>query len=133
MIGKGAYEVKPVTLAEVLKILEKRQGTGGEFGFEQQTALDYVRKFAHLKLSDAQEMAKELLEAAELKEEIAVKIVDILPNRQQLMLILAKDKAELPEKKIDAILEIVERYRKKAKKVETKRDETKEEEQQVPP
>ncbi|MEM4554400.1 MAG: hypothetical protein QXT25_00940 [Candidatus Anstonellaceae archaeon] len=122
MIGKGAYEMKPVTLAEVQKILEKRQGTGGEFGFEQQTTLEYARRFAHLKLSDAQEMLGELSEMG-LKPEAAVKIVDILPNKQQLMLILAKDKTELPEKKIDSVLELVEKYKKKAKKFEPKHQE----------
>ncbi|MEM4348263.1 MAG: hypothetical protein QXN37_01705 [Candidatus Anstonellaceae archaeon] len=122
--------MKPVTLAEVVRILEKRQGTGGEFGFEQQTSLEYARRFAHLKFSDAQEMLGELL-AMELKPEAAVKIVDILPTKQQLMLILAKDKIELPGKKIDTILEIVEKYRKKAKKFEPKhKEDSKEEPQQ---
>ena len=118
MIGKGAYQVRPATLAEVAKILEKRQGTLGEFGFEQQTSLDYARKFAHLKLSDAQNMQKEL-EDAGLKPESAVKVVDLLPkSRQQLLLIIAKDKAELPEKKLAEIEEIVAKFSKKAKKAE---------------
>ena len=118
MIGKGAHETRPVTLAEVEKILEHRQGTSGEFGFEQQTTLDYARKFAHLKLSDATEMQKEL-EELEVKPEIAVKVVDILPkNKSQLMLILTKDKADFSEKKVASIEEIIARFSKKAKKLE---------------
>jgi DNA-directed RNA polymerase subunit F len=117
MIGKGAAEIRPVTLSEVEKILDKRQGTGGEFGFEQQTSLSYAKTFAHLKLSDAQEMQKELEELG-LKPEVAVKIVDILPKvKSQIALILAKDRTDLPEKKVAEISEIVAKYSKKAKKL----------------
>ena len=123
MIGKGAREIRPVTLAEVEKILEQRQGTSGEFGFEQQTSLDYAKKFAHLKLSDATSM-KEELEALELKPETAVKIVDLLPkNKSQLLLIISKDRADYPEKKLGEIEEIIAKFSKKAKKIEIKKEE----------
>lgn len=114
MIGKGASAIRPVTLAEVLKILEKRQGTAGEFGFEQQTTLDYSKKFSKLKLSDAEEFFKEL-SSIEIKPETAVKIIDILPkNKAQLNLILSKEK-DLNEKKVKQIEELIEKYSKKAK------------------
>ena len=120
MIGKGAYEIRPATLAEVTRILEKRQGTVGEFGFEQQTTLDYAKRFSRLKLSDAQELQSEL-EKLGLKPETAVKIADILPiNRAQLQLILAKDKVDLAEKKVTELEELVAKHAKKAKKIEPK-------------
>ena len=120
MIGKGASEIRPATLAEVEKVLNDRQGRGGgEFGFEQQTSLDYAKRFSHLKLSEAAAMAKELVEIG-MKPEGAVKVVDILPNKSQLMLILAKDKAELSEKKLAEVLEVVAKFSKKAKKFEPK-------------
>lgn len=119
MIGKGANEIRPATLAEVEKILEKRQGTAGEFGFEQQTTLDYAKKFAKLKLSEAQELAKELEELG-VKPETAVKLADILPiNKGQFALILAKDRASLSDKKVIEIEELVAKYSKKAKKIES--------------
>ena len=120
MIGKGANEVRPVTLAEVEKILEKRQGLIGEFGFEQQTTLDYARKFAKIKLSEAQDLTSEL-EKLGVKNETAVKLADILPvNKHQLMLILAKD--SLPEKKISDVEELIAKYAKKAKKIESSKE-----------
>ncbi|MFA6490014.1 MAG: DNA-directed RNA polymerase subunit F [Candidatus Micrarchaeia archaeon] len=119
MIGKGANEIRPATLAEVEKILEKRQGTAGEFGFEQQTTLDYAKKFAKLKLSEAQELAKELEELG-VKPETAVKLADVLPiNKGQFALILAKDRASLTDKKVTEIEELVAKYSKKAKKIES--------------
>ena len=118
MIGKGANEVRPATLAEVVKVLEKRQGTIGEFGFEQQTTLDYAKRFAKLKLSDAQELCEELAKLG-LKPETAAKVTDILPaNKAQLALIIVKDRAEVSDKKIGEIEELVAKFSKKAKKIE---------------
>ena len=120
MIGKGTTEVRPATLAEVQKILNDRQGKGGgEFGFEQQTTLDYAKRFSHLKLSDAQEMMEELVDIG-MKPDAASKAVDILPTKSQLMLILAKDKSELTEKKMSEVLEVIAKFSKKAKKFEPK-------------
>lgn len=121
MIGKGANTIRPATLAEVEKILEKRQGVGGgEFGFEQQTSLEYAKRFSHLKHSDAKDMLEEL-EKLEVKTETAVKIVDLLPkNKSQLMLVLQKDKVELSEKALAKVEEVIADYSKKAKKFEPK-------------
>jgi len=120
MIGKGANEIRPAMLAEVEKILDKRQGTAGEFGFEQQTSLEYAKRFSHLKYNDAKEMLGEL-EKLEVKLETAVKIVDLLPkNKSQLMLILVKDKVELAEKKMEKVEALIAEYSKKARKFEPK-------------
>ncbi|MFA4983129.1 MAG: DNA-directed RNA polymerase subunit F [Candidatus Micrarchaeia archaeon] len=120
MIGKGANEIRAVTLSEVEKILEKRQGTAGEFGFEQQNALEYARRFARLKPSDAAEMQKELEELG-LKTETAVKVVDLLPpNKGMLSLVMAKDRSDVPDKTVSKIEELVAKFSKKAKKIEPK-------------
>lgn len=120
MIGKGAEEIRPATLAEVARILEKRQGTVGEFGFEQQNTLEYAKRFARLKLSDAEELFAKLSELG-VKPETAVKVVDLLPpNKAQLLLVLSKDKPELADKKVSEIEELVAAYSKKAKKIEAK-------------
>lgn len=121
MIGKGANTIRPATLAEVEKILDKRQGVGGgEFGFEQQTSLEYAKRFSHLKHSEAKEMLEEL-EKLEVKAEAAVKIVDLLPkNKSQLMLVLQKDKVELSEKNMAKLEDLIATYSKKAKKFEPK-------------
>lgn len=115
---KNVSDVRPALLAEVEKILSVRQGTGGEFGFEQQTALDYAKKFSHLSLSNAEKM-KEEIEKLEIKSETAAKIVDMLPkNRSLLLLILAKERSDFSEKKIEQIEEIIARFCKKEKKKE---------------
>lgn len=118
MIGKGTNETKPVTLAEVRRILEKRQGTAGEFGFEQQTTLSYAQRFSHLSHADAEAMQKDVGELG-LPAATAVKIVDMLPkNKAQIMLIFSKDKSELSEKKMGELEAIIAKFAKKAKKLE---------------
>ncbi|MCX6772542.1 MAG: hypothetical protein NTV88_02105 [Candidatus Micrarchaeota archaeon] len=118
MIGKGIAESTPVTLAEVKKVLEHRQGTAGEFGFEQQTTLSYAQRFSHLSHADADHMQKEVLELG-LPISTVVKIVDILPkNKAQILLIFAKDKAELTDKKMTELEAIIAKFGKKAKKLE---------------
>lgn len=118
MIGKGTNESRPATLEEVKRILEKRQGTAGEFGFEQQTTLSYAQRFAHLSHTDTEAMLKDVSELG-LQPSTAVKIVDILPrNKAQIMLIFSKDKAELSEKKMAELEEIIAKFSKKAKKLE---------------
>ena len=123
MIGKGAHNIRPATLSEVAKILEKRQGTAGEFGFEQQTSLSYAEKFSHLKLSDAQAMMEELVELG-LKAETAAKVVDLLPrNKNQLMLILSKDKTDLSEKKMGELEAAIAKFAAKAKNLDVRKEE----------
>ena len=118
MMGKGTNESRPVTLAEVKRILEKRQGTAGEFGYEQQTTLSYAQRFSHLSHSEAEAMLKEVEELG-VPASCAVKVVDLIPkNKPQLMLILAKDKVELPEKKLAELEETIAKFSKKAKKLE---------------
>jgi DNA-directed RNA polymerase subunit F len=56
-------------------------------------------------------MKKELLEKAEVTNEVACKIVDILPNKIQLDLIAEKNKCINNTNK-ETILEIVEKYKK---------------------
>ena len=121
MIGKGIAESTPVTLAEVKRVLEKRQGTAGEFGFEQQTSLSYAQRFAHISHADAESMLKEVLEL-ELPLSTAVKIVDILPKaKSQIMLIFAKDKAELSEKKMAELEAIIAKFSKRRRSLSPSR------------
>ena len=118
MIGKGTNESRPVTLAEVKRVLEKRQGTAGEFGYEQQTTLSYAQRFSHLSHADAEAMQKEVEELG-VPPGCAVKVVDLVPkNKPQLMLVLAKDRVELSEKKLGELEEIIAKFSKKAKKLE---------------
>ncbi len=111
MIGKEVVGIKPVTVAEVENILEKRQKEG-ELGFEQQTTLDYASKTKRLKKEDAVKLVKELVKIEKVSEEIAVKIADIAPkNAVEVNLLFSKERHVLEPDEVKQVLEIVEKYR----------------------
>jgi DNA-directed RNA polymerase subunit F len=107
MIGKKTEDSHSVTLPEVKALLEAR-ASQPDFGYEQQTSLDYSKKFAKLEKGDADKLLAALMEIDGMKMEAAVKLVDIMPMfKSQLVPILAKDKVLLSDsaqaKVLDAI------------------------------
>ena len=112
MIGKGVKEEKPVTLAEVYKILKARKKEG-ELEYGQRLAYDYSQKFASLPPKKATELIKELLEIEKVREHQAVYIADLMPETaDEIQLIFAKERTSLGDDDVSKILEIVGKYRK---------------------
>jgi len=95
---------KPVTLEEAKETLETRE-KDGEFGYEQQQALEYLNKFAKKK---EKETVKELIKNKKITLEAAVKIAGLAPKSPQtLKAILLRDKIDLNEEEIAEILKLV--------------------------
>ena len=110
MIGKGTSSEKPVTLAEVLELLET-QKKKGELGYTQRLALDHAQKFAKLRAEKTVALVKELV-ALGLREHQAVMVVDHMPEtKADLQLILAKERIRLGEEDFPKVLELVSKYR----------------------
>ena len=109
MLGRKEPNSQPATLAQVKDILEMRS-TEPDFGYEQQTCLDYANSFCKLKLSDAKKLFEQLKTIEELTDECAIKIVDMLPQfKTTVQVILAKDKLVLDDSKLERILEMVKK------------------------
>lgn len=109
MIGKGISGEKPVTLPEVLELLEA-QKKKGELGYTQKLALDHAQKFAKLEAEKARGLVKELV-ALGLREHQAVIVADHIPKtRADLQLILAKERVRLGEEDFPKVLEVVNQY-----------------------
>lgn len=126
MIGKTSANSKPVTLAEVESILEKRKNEG-EMGYEQQACLDYVKKFNKLTKEQADDMLGELMKNESVKEAAAIKIVDILPAyKSQLKMLLAKERIELSEDELAKLMATVQKYRAVMRAPPQKAEEAKE-------
>ncbi|MFH0817961.1 MAG: RNA polymerase Rpb4 family protein [Candidatus Micrarchaeota archaeon] len=110
MIGKGIISQKAVALVEVQKIMEARKGDG-ELGFEQQATYDYLKVRTLLPEKKAEEMADELVKLERVSQEIAIKIVDLLPKSEsQLSVIVAKERHTFSKAEMAEILKIVEKY-----------------------
>lgn len=113
MLGKKQSEARSISLAEVKEILTRRS-TEPDFGYEQQTCLDYANKMCKLTPADAKEFESQLSQFEELKPETIMKIIDILPPyTSTLKLILAKDKVTIDDSKIVKIMEIISEAKKK--------------------
>ena len=112
MIEKESVSNRPATLAEVKEVLEERKKEG-ELGFEQQTTLAYVTKYAKLSKKKAAELMEELQKIGKVKPTVAAKIADILPkNSDQIRLIFANERYSLSAEEIKEVLKIVEKYSK---------------------
>jgi len=107
MIGKEVVSSKPVTVAEVKEILEAQKAQR-ELGFEQQATLDYAQKVAKQDAKHAQKLLSALGMIEKLTPEVAVKLVDMMPaNREQLMVIVSKERYTLSEKEVEQVLGIL--------------------------
>ena len=99
-------EKQPVTLAEIKSVLEKNKTND----FRAQKTLEYVKEFAKLKKKQAEELKQKLqeLNIVRLKEEIIVKIVDLLPKSEgELKAILQSFNVTLPKDQLKSILNVV--------------------------
>lgn len=100
---------KYVPLATVKEILKKVKNPT----FEQKQAYQHARNFSKLKESEAQKLMEELkaLEIRKLKDDMIVKIVDILPETaKELKSIVSISKVSFKQDEIEKILEIVKKY-----------------------
>lgn len=111
MIGKRIIGEKPVPLAKVLEILEKRK-VHGELEYGQRLTYDYAQKFSKLNLEKAEDLMEELMKLGKLKEHQVVALVDLMPETEEdVELIFAKERTRLDEGDIGKILELIGKYR----------------------
>ena len=112
MIGKRTEEATAATLAEVKDLLTARS-VQPEFGYEQQTSLDYAKKFAKIEKAEADKLVAELMEVDGMKFDCAVKLADIMPaSASQVLAIGSKDKVSPSDANLKKVLEIIKSYRK---------------------
>ncbi len=93
---------KPLTVSEASEILAKRKEEG-ELGYEQSQAVDNSARYA----TEPSKVRKQMdaIVSSKITQEIATKIVDIAPNNPAtLRAILVKDRVDLSEEEIAAVL-----------------------------
>lgn len=103
MIGKEIKDSKPVSIAEVVKILEENSGATPTY--EQHVALEHAKKISEGKNA---EKARKGLEALNLMTESSViKVMEIMPkNANTLRHVLAREKRNYSDEDIAKILEL---------------------------
>ncbi|MDI6811063.1 MAG: RNA polymerase Rpb4 family protein [archaeon] len=123
MIVKEIVNERVMTLAEAKDILTalKRSGKGkkteegeeeeDEIRYERRKAHEHTTKFAKLGAGKSRALINELLRLAKMKEEIAVRIADLMPkSANEVRAIYAKERFTLTEADLEKILDLVARY-----------------------
>lgn len=110
MIVKNILKEELLTLAEVRTILDDirtRRASEEELGYELRRAIRHAELFAKGTAEESRLMVDELTKLEKMNPEIAIKIADIRPKtRDELRAIYAKERYNLSEEELDAILDI---------------------------
>lgn len=121
MIVKEIIEETALTLAEAKDMLntQRKRGRGKkkegaaeeEERYERRKASENTTKFAKLGAKESRALINELLKLEKAKEEIAVRIADLMPkSKNEVRAIYAKERFTLTEANIEEILDCVARY-----------------------
>ncbi|MEM0359341.1 MAG: RNA polymerase Rpb4 family protein [Candidatus Hadarchaeales archaeon] len=112
MIGSGIVSERPVTLAEVLQLLEEIKKER-ELRYEQRLDYDYAQKFVRVKPDGAAKLVEELMKNFELRETVAVQLVDLMPETpEEVEMLLSKERKRLSPEETKKLLELLDQYRK---------------------
>ena len=106
MIGKKLLASKPVTLSEVKEYLKERSEQG-ELTYEQNLTNEYVKKYAKLAKTKAAKLLEELKAIDGMSEELAVKMVDLMPQGIDVLRLLVGKGAKIKEEDLQSILKAV--------------------------
>jgi len=112
MARKRVVKTQPVTVPQVKAIL----GSLGEENLDQfqRRSLDYASKFAKIEPESAEQLLRDLKEEAMLDEEESVQIVNCMPESiEELRVFLAGGRKIIETSKLESILVLLDRYRKK--------------------
>ncbi len=118
MIVKEIISESVLTLAEAKEMLTtsksdvagKKDGAE-EMRYERRKAYEHTTKFAKLGAEESRTRITELLELSKMKEEIAVRIADLLPkSKDEVRAIYAKERFTLTEGDIEEILDCVAKH-----------------------
>jgi len=120
MIVKEIINETILALTEAKEILNARRKSGSgkkegeeeeEMRYERRKASEHTTKFAKLGAKESRVLINELLGLEKMKEEIAVRIADLMPkSKNEVRAIYAKERFTLTEENIEKILDCVAKY-----------------------
>lgn len=111
MIGERLLEKRLVTLAEVKELISDRK-KDKDLSYEQDLTAKYAKRFAKVSVSQAEKLTQDLKEIEGLNEELIVKIIDILPEKKEKLLLLIPKEVALSEASLQKILDLCKKHRK---------------------
>ena len=110
MIGKNIISSEPIPGAKVKQVLEEFS-EDNELNYEQNITLNHLARFKRYSPEDAEEILEKLQSEFNLREKVAVHIVDLIPqDLADLRLIFAKEPGQVDKEEMEKILEFLEQY-----------------------
>ena len=110
MIGKNIISSEPIPGAKVKDVLEEFSNDN-ELNYEQNVTLNHLARFRRYSVEDAEEIIEKLQSEFNLREKVAVHIVDLIPqDLADLRLIFAKEPGQVDKEDMEKILELLEQY-----------------------
>ncbi len=110
MIGKNIIESEPIPGAKVKEVLEEFS-EDNELNYEQNVTLNHLARFKRYTVEDSEEIIEKLKDEFNLREKVAVHIVDLVPqDLADLRLIFAKEPIKVDADDMKKILELLEQY-----------------------
>ncbi len=106
-----AKEMLQLTREEVKKRTEGEVEEEEEVRYERRKATEHTTKFAKLGAEKSRALINDLLKLEKMKEEIAVRIADLLPkSKNEVRAVYAKERFTITEANIDEILDCIVKY-----------------------
>lgn len=107
-----ANEMLKITRGEVKKEHEGDvEEEEEEIRYERRKAFEHTTKFTNLNSGNSRALINDLLQLEKMKEEIAVRIADLLPkSKNEVRAIYAKERFTLTEANVDGILDCIAKY-----------------------
>lgn len=110
MMGKELLERKPVSLAHVRMVLEGRDLAGKEPSYEQTQTLEYATKFSKIPTDKAETLLNNLMNIDGITEEVAVKLVDFLPEDMEAAKAVLTKVGAVSDATLSEAMELVKKY-----------------------
>lgn len=110
MIGKNIISSEPIPGAKVKEVLEEFSNEN-ELNYEQNVTLNHLARFKRYSAEDAEEIIEKLKSEFNLREKVAVHIVDLIPeDLADMRLIFAKEPGQFSKEDMEKVLELLEQY-----------------------
>jgi DNA-directed RNA polymerase subunit F len=115
MMNEKVLSVNPIPLVKVKEIL-KGLSKEGELTYEQNLTLKYAEKFAKLPRTKAEKLMEELMKIEGMTNALAIKLVDLLPQSEEVLSLVIGKQAKISDENQRKILELIKGHYTKEKK-----------------
>lgn len=108
-----SYEIIDEEFVPVTVVKDIIKAKGKDAKYEQNLALEHAKKFSKLTKKQAEKLIADLkaLDMHKLKEEVIIKITDILPQTPEMLkIVLSQAKISFKPEEIEQIQKIVNNY-----------------------